>query len=479
MPAPLRHPLRRLALPALAVALLGGGWALSGPRQATRPALQRAWWYWHHPFRLSSAEVRDLRRADCARLYVHAGTLLARSGRLELKSPQRFESAAPCPLFAVLRVHPGAHALLLSPTGASQVSALLHQAQLPATVQGLQLDADIPTAGLVDYARLLAEVRRQLPAGWELSVTALPDWLGSGGYARVCDAVDEVAPQFYGNRWPVSGRKPPPLWETAGLTRQALQATAGRARAWIGLPAYGRCLVLDPQGRPAGVRHDLDPEQLLETSDWTVSASDTRTADGLTVEDSLTLRAATDAMAGSLPVAPGASLWFQWPRIEALERTERELAALHAPGVAGVCYFRWPASAEPLALRPQPHAAASRAHSLTLAFQKSADGMRLVVSNEGADAPRLPEGVRVSLTGDLRDVEPDAPAEYRCGNSPCSSLRADRVLFSRALLRPGSHWTVCQVAQTGARLAAQLTWRDGEDRVHAINAESTPAGRSR
>lgn len=473
-------PRSRVAFSVLGLALLGGGWALSGPRSTARPALQRAWWYWHHPFRLSAADLRDLRQAECARLYVHAGTLVARNGRLELTSPQRFESDAPCSLYAVLRIHPEANTLLLSPEGPARVRQLVDVAKWPGAVRGLQLDADIPTARLGEYARVLEVLRPQLPSGWSLSVTALPDWLGTRGYARVCDAVDEVAPQFYGNRWPVAGRQPPPLWETASLAGQVERATAGRARAWIGLPSYGRCLVLDPQGRPSGVRHDLDPEGLLDTADWTVSPTVARVEpDRSAVEDSLTLRAATETVAGTLPIDPGTTLWFQWPRVEALQRAEQELTALPVRGLAGVCYFRWPAPGEPLALRPQPHAARCPVSPLSLSFQPTAEGTRLVARNSGFELPRLPEGVTVTLTGDITEVDAATHVDYRRGSEPCSPLRADRALLSRPLLRPGSEWTVCRLTRATGPVTAQLTWQDGERTSHSITAQLTPETRIR
>jgi len=480
MPRSFPRSLRRWALPALGLAVLGGSWAISGPKHTARPAFQRAWWYWHHPFRLSATEVRDLQQAGCARLYVHAGTMVVRDGRLALTSTQRFESNAPCPLYAVLRIHPGAHTLLLSPEGPAQIAKLLAGTKLPGAVQGLQLDADIPTLRLAEYARLLEEVRRQLPAGWSLSVTALPDWLGTRDYARVCDAVDEVAPQYYGNQWPVAGRQPPPLWESETLMRQIGQATAGRARAWIGLPSYGRCLVLDPRGRPIGVRHDLDPERLLETSDWSQATAPSVTEPlQPAIEDSLTLRAAAESAAGSLTVGPGTSLWFQWPRVDALQRTEQELAALRAPGVVGVCYFRWPAPGEPLALRRQPFTETRPAAPLSLFFQQTSEGVRLVARNHGMDSPRLPEGVQVELTGDLSEVEADGPIDYRRGDEPCSSLRANRAHFSRALLRPGSQWIVCRFQRVSGHHSARLTWHDGAGQPQTITAELTPERRTR
>ncbi|MEY4377693.1 MAG: hypothetical protein RJB26_2243, partial [Pseudomonadota bacterium] len=44
---------------------------------------------------------------------------------------------------------------------------------------GLEVDYDCPTSGLPEYAGVLARLRRQLPAGWQLSITTLPAWIGS------------------------------------------------------------------------------------------------------------------------------------------------------------------------------------------------------------------------------------------------------------------------------------------------------------
>ena len=322
-------------------------WGVTRLHAGTPPPFQRAWWYWHHPFRLSQGEVAALRTAQCRRLYVHAGTLEPRAGKLTLTSRQRWESPSPCALYAVVRVHPGSHPLLLRPEGPDTVAALLQNARLPAAVRGVQLDADIPTAQLGAYAAALDRLRSRLPQSWTLSVTALPDWLRSRDYPRLCAAVDEIAPQFYGNQWPEAGKKPPPLWETDDLLAQVQRSAAGRARVWVGLPAYGRCLVLDPRGRPIGVRHDLSPEPLLTDSAWSVAAAESR-GDAVPVEDTLALRSERDTLAGPMAVAAGSSLWFQWPRAEALESVTRGIEALRLPGVAGACYFRWPAPGEPL-----------------------------------------------------------------------------------------------------------------------------------
>jgi len=167
----------RLCLLALLTSAAGAGWYAAARTEARPAPFRRAWWYWHHPFRLSSDEAARLRGAGCERLYVHAGDLAARGGTLILTRPQRFESTPPCDLFLVLRVHPAAHDLLLGPAGAKEVAARLAALPAPAGVSGVQLDADVPTARLAEYARMLSTLRELLPQPWELSITALPDWL--------------------------------------------------------------------------------------------------------------------------------------------------------------------------------------------------------------------------------------------------------------------------------------------------------------
>ena len=65
-------------------------------------------------------------------------------------------------------------------------------------VVGIQLDIDSPTGARSRYAALLAEVRKGMPAGLQLSITALLDWFRDGTpIAEVIRATDEFVPQFY------------------------------------------------------------------------------------------------------------------------------------------------------------------------------------------------------------------------------------------------------------------------------------------
>lgn len=440
-------------------------------------AFRRAWWYWHHPFRLSAEELKTLQAARCDRLYVHAGNLVLDGGALALTGRQRFEAAAPCELYAVVRVQPRTHDRVLGPGGADSVADLLRNASLPEVVRGLQLDADIPTAQLPAYARFLAELRVRLPHGWALSITALPDWLRSRDYPRLCSAVDEIAPQFYGNRWPTAGKPPPPLWETDGLLEQVRRSASGSAQVWVGLPSYGRCVVLDPSGCPIGVRHDVDPMPLLDEVDWRVRVSTSHGASPTVdrrrpLEDTLALHADRDAEAGPLGAEAGSTLWFQWPRVGALQEFSRAIEALREPRVAGVCFFRWPAPGEPLAVTPrsvEPSMA-----GLAVTTTRRGREVLVTVMNHGVDAPLLTDGVRVEIETAGAEVQAASDIEYRLGETPCSPLRADRAVLSRAVLRPGASWEVCRLRDAEDPVPIRASWRDGEGRMQVVSAVARP-----
>jgi hypothetical protein len=64
--------------------------------------------------------------------------------------------------------------------------------------EGIQLDIDVPTGSLRQYAAFLHELRAHLPLGTKVSITALLDRFRDGtSIADVVKEVDEFVPQFY------------------------------------------------------------------------------------------------------------------------------------------------------------------------------------------------------------------------------------------------------------------------------------------
>jgi len=82
---------------------------------------------------------------------------------------------------------------------AREFSALREEArERQLNVAGIQLDIDSSTGALGTYANLLRELRKGLPPGAQISITALLDWFRDGtAISSVVKEVDEFVPQFY------------------------------------------------------------------------------------------------------------------------------------------------------------------------------------------------------------------------------------------------------------------------------------------
>ncbi len=458
------------------------------PRPGAPRPLTRAWWYWHHPFQLSAGEGETLRRTGVSGLFVHAGTLTARKGALAWTAGQVWKSVPPCALHAVIRVETEALPLLLGPEGATQAAALVRPA-LPGAASGIQWDADVPTDRLADYVRFLQGIRAALRGPHSLSVTALPDWLRSPAYGSLCGVVDEVAMQFYGNELPKPRSQPPPLWETRDLLRRVQNGVQGQARLVVGLPAYGRVLVLNREGRLRGLRHDVAPESLLDDPRWEELLAETRTgkftplSPPFPLEDTFALRAAAETELGPVTVEPGTVAVFQWPRAAGVRNLVRLLQDLPGPRPAGVCFFRWPAAGEPLALPGAPELFAGSAEGmptggsalptvrenteavdLHVRFEvlPGQGGARVVVENQGPDSPLLGDGLTLEVQPSGGQVRASDAGGGRRGGQSVSPLRADHFLLRRPLLRNTARWEACEV--TGARgpITATLRWRGAD-----------------
>jgi hypothetical protein len=99
----------------------------------------------------------------------------------------------------VQRIEP---ATPLTPVAAAAIvehfRTLVADAGAGVQIAGLQIDYDCPTRSLESYGAFLQQVRRRLPAGSSLSITALLDWFGPR--TEIVSAlrwVDEFVPQFY------------------------------------------------------------------------------------------------------------------------------------------------------------------------------------------------------------------------------------------------------------------------------------------
>ena len=128
--------------------------------------------------------------------------------------------------------------------------------QAPATVE---LDYDAPTALLPAYAAFLTQLRRSLPPGTALAITALPTWLQSPAFTPLAEAADTIILQLHAVEDPRFG-----LFDPERAARWTSELAARCRRPFlIALPAYGARTVRAPDGRLLAASGEAGEVQVL------------------------------------------------------------------------------------------------------------------------------------------------------------------------------------------------------------------------
>lgn len=342
----------RLCLRALVCALV----ALAACRRpASDPPHPSAWttsfWFWK-----GSSSAVPVLGGPIDSLYVHAGTLdkssLRETWHVFGEVPDSLPAARA--YWLVLRSERREPPPVESaPTLAAEIRPLLEQARRrKLNVVGVQLDMDMPTGSLRAYARFLVAYRQALPAGTQISVTALLDWLRPHtAMQAVADAADEFVPQFYDVQIPELSRRGITIAAPfqAERWRQTLQSYRRPFR--IGLSTFGRVRQISAARRRTGelgvaLATDLTPIDLSHDSAFERHLQ--RTPAG---ELRIRYLATRAARLGDRWFQPGDGVEFQLPTLTAVQQAVAEVRRLGGY-CAGVAFFRWPAADEFLALPP-------------------------------------------------------------------------------------------------------------------------------
>jgi hypothetical protein len=220
-------------------------------------------------------------------------------------------------------------------------------------VVGIQLDIDSPTSLLPRYAEFLSEVRKGLPAGFEISITALLDWFRSGTAINdVIKQVDEFVPQFY------DIGDPAVFYRESAIAARIDSAHWGpvfnrfHKRFRIGISSFGRARLI-PNEAPAqaGNRRiafygDLQPLDIATNPALELRAE--RNQAGETV---LNYRAKRKLRIDYTNINPGDALQFIVSTPEAIRAAVHSAREIKGNN-AGVVFFRWPAERESWAMQP-------------------------------------------------------------------------------------------------------------------------------
>lgn len=182
------------------------GCSVSYSSQESVSKLTAGFWFWH-----GSSTDSALSGEPLDSLFVHVGSIQQVTapifGRRTNDGGEQWHVYGALPrelpaareYWLVFRFErQGVPDLRAAPMVAGEVSRLRAAArQRNLNVAGVQLDIDSPTGALAQYASFLREVRKELPQGSLLSITALLDWFRSGtAIAEVIRETDEFVPQF-------------------------------------------------------------------------------------------------------------------------------------------------------------------------------------------------------------------------------------------------------------------------------------------
>ncbi len=218
---------------------------------------------------------------------------------------------------------------------------------------GVQLDIDCPTGKLSNYAVFLGEMRKALPPGMRISITALLDWFRDGtSVADVVAEVDEFVPQFYDieNRGSYRGDRAIASKIDAALWTPRFNRFGKFFR--IGVSTFGRSRIVPAEDRQrnrylgALYFRDLKPLDIAVDSAFNLQTS--RNEEGETV---LNYRASRATRAGYGEIRPGDTFQFILSTPETVRAAVKSAMSM-GPNCTGVIFFRWPTSSESLVMQP-------------------------------------------------------------------------------------------------------------------------------
>ncbi len=345
-----------------AVLLLTGSLGLSGCVASSQPPPLRwttGFWFWE-----GSSLDPAYSGATLDVLFVQVGTLRSdRDGRAGADPAERWYTYGRWPdqmpaardYWLVYRYErQGVPSLAAAGKLAGEIYSLQAEArQRNLHLVGIQLDIDSPTSGLPRYAEFLSEVRKGLPAGFEISITALLDWFRAGtAIDGVIQQVDEFVPQFYDIGDPAVFHRESAIAARLDAAHWGPVFNRFHKRFRIGISSFGRARLI-PNEAPAqtGSRRIALYGDLQRLDIATNPAFELRAERNRAEETVLNYRAMRKLRVDYTRFDPGDTVQFIVSTPEAIRAAVHSAREIKGNN-AGVVFFRWPSESESQAMQP-------------------------------------------------------------------------------------------------------------------------------
>lgn len=436
-----------------------------------------AFWAWQ----LRAPEQSDV---EAAIRQTRASTLFLRAGQIDLKAgrPRRIrEVTGPMPKNIQLHLVYNATRDFLSgfeklnPDEVAQAVAAAYAIDAQraladgANVTGTQLDFDVPTRLLGEYARLLALMRKRLPAEAGLSITGLPAWMASSSLNDALSQVDFWIPQCYGASIPDRLEMSEPIASPTFVASAVARARKLGCPFYAGLAAYGYAIHYSRDGSLLALRGDLHPEiiahagglELIEGQPFS-GAVGRSSAEAPSGECRYVYRARDDCVIDGTHVRTGEWVVLEAPTSESLRACARVARDQGGDKLLGLCVFRLPTADDRTTLSTQEVSCALADVDPISSFKIQASPtprtrcVLLRIENDGSAGSTVGESAMTLLlnvpSGTVRAVNVGDFSSYEAivdaGGSPgigegtrlgvCSLRRADALRLTTNWWRPGS-----------------------------------------
>ena len=327
-----------------------------------------------------------------------------------------------------------------------------------ARIVGLQLDFDMPTRLLPQYANTLQRLLELLPPTTKLSITGLPTWANSSDLKAVLAAVDFWIPQCYGTNLPAHLSQRIPISSPTDVARTISRVRQLNKPFYAGLSAYSYAILYGKDGGLLELRGDLDPASAAHNT--SLDLVERQTFKGEASEMRYVYRAKSDVVLDGLIIKAGESLVFDLPSAASLRACARAVRENAGEQLLGICVFRVPMENDETTLSSGEIAAALNdmptkvATALTLQ-RTASQQVQLRAENIGtASAMLRADALTIDIyvpAGSIKNASSIAGFSdyetlcYRVGNyeaQPCSNRRANVLRLKAKTWKPKNAATI-------------------------------------